>query len=144
MFEWKEDYACGIETIDEQHKVLFKMGSELYEIYQNSDKEVYPPQFGQLFFKGLQDYTVFHFTSEQKFMLLHNYPNREEHEKEHEAFLEYLNKISMDLNTKEYYQVVTDVLKFVSKWIFHHIQERDFELTEYVKKNTKTQYSKIL
>lgn len=131
MFEWKNAYSCGIDSIDDHHKVLFQLGADLFDVYQHSDKEVYPPQFGKVF-KGLQEYTIYHFMNEEKFMTLHNYPWIEDHKREHALFLEYLTKISMELNTKEYNEVVEDMLKFVSKWIFHHIQHSDFKLTDYV------------
>ncbi len=38
LFKWKESYSCGIDSIDEQHKVIFQLINELYDSIQNKKK----------------------------------------------------------------------------------------------------------
>lgn len=35
MLEWKEEYSIGVETIDQQHRQLFKIGNKIYDLLEN-------------------------------------------------------------------------------------------------------------
>jgi len=35
MLKWKDEYSIGIELIDEQHKHIFEIGNDAYELLKN-------------------------------------------------------------------------------------------------------------
>ena len=59
---WDSSYATGIQTFDDQHKVLIRMVNDLHDaMQQKRSKEA----VGQIL-RGLADYTVTHFADEEK------------------------------------------------------------------------------
>ncbi len=38
MLSWKENYTCGIDSIDNQHKKLLEIGSRVYQMLKNEEK----------------------------------------------------------------------------------------------------------
>ncbi|WML33135.1 hemerythrin domain-containing protein [Clostridium sp. OS1-26] len=74
MFRWKKEYETGITIIDEQHKELFKIGNESYDLLKNDlildkyDKVV-------VILNKLLDYCEYHFSTEEEYLLNIGYKN---------------------------------------------------------------------
>ncbi len=132
IFKWKDNFSVGIEEIDKQHKRLFEIGGEIYNLATLKDGQDHYDEIMALL-KGLKDYTVYHFGFEESLMEKHNYDKIEEHKKQHAMFVEKL----VDLETQEIdsrqKKVILDVLDFVVNWISSHILGSDFKYKDVVK-----------
>ena len=131
---WKDKYKVGVESIDDQHRELFKRLEEFIQIVQNKDvkwedrlnkaKEV---------LSFLQDYVVFHFEDEEKFQESINYPDIDIHKEAHRKFRAGIN---------EYVEIFIDggfteekMQEFSAKlmtWLIMHVGKMDQKIGEYI------------
>ena len=60
MYEMKDEYLTGIEQIDLEHKRLFEIAQETYQLKNN---EFIPDKYDQIkaLFEQLKEYTKMHF-----------------------------------------------------------------------------------
>ena len=124
---WDEKYSVGIKSIDNEHKKLIDVYNAFYEsIVKKEGKE----KMG-LTIKGLKDYTVYHFTNEEKLMQLYQYPGLELHKKEHDNFI----KVVLDFEnrySKEKMILGVEITNFIREWIVKHIMETDKLYTQFL------------
>ncbi|EHJ00735.1 hemerythrin-like metal-binding protein [Clostridium sp. DL-VIII] len=124
MIKWKEEYALGINHIDEQHEKLFEIAERAYELLNNNfitdkyDKII--EILGEL-----KDYTVFHFKSEEKYMLSIRYKRFLSHKVEHENFINEINNINLNVIDLDQDECVKGLLEFIVDWIDKHILNQD-------------------
>lgn len=129
MFEMKDEYYIGINQIDEQHKKLFQIADDTYELLNNAyiaDK--YDHIVALL--DELKEYTATHFAEEEAYMESIKYKKILSHKVEHHEFLEKINDI--ELNDLEVNQegIIMDILNFVYDWLVHHILDTDKLIVE--------------
>lgn len=125
LIEWKNSFSVGVPTIDDQHRNLVKMINNLYdEFYKGITDE-----FIEGLIKELEKYTVYHFSYEEKFMMLYNYIGFKEHKSEHDQFIEkiqeYKNTVSKNNKT-----AVIDFATFLKNWLLKHIMGTDKKYTK--------------
>jgi len=128
---WSPKFETGYEIIDNQHKTLFKLVSDLIELCQIPDNKI---TIGKtLFF--LADYTVEHFSIEERISRKFNYPQYDAHKKMHENFTQNIVDLTRHYNkngdSKELFSMVT---KMIVKWLILHIQSEDFKIAQHIKK----------
>lgn len=125
MFNWNEDYALGIKEIDDQHKHLFSIGNELYELLNTAaEGDIYDEIMAIV--DSLTDYTIFHFSVEEKYFETFNYEGAADHIKEHQAFIQKLESIDFHAVDEDQRKHAMGILKIVIDWIFKHIHGSDF------------------
>ncbi len=113
---WSTDYSVGIPVIDEQHKELFELVNTLISYFDNPEK----CDLFITFLHILTEYTVEHFTTEEKFLLE---ISNEIYENQHLEHEEFKNKILDSLthemeNDLEYRR---ELILFLQKWLVDHI-----------------------
>lgn len=128
MFEWKEDYLVGIKEIDKQHKMIFDIANRASEILHKA-KETDEYKVSERIVNELKEYTIYHFYTEEEYMLSINYKGIFWHKMEHENFIKRINSIKIkDLqNNQERY--VTEILELIISWITKHILIKDKDIT---------------
>ncbi|NOZ47817.1 MAG: hemerythrin family protein [Chlorobi bacterium] len=129
LITWTEEYELGYNTIDEQHKKLVEIINNLY----NAFVEAHAMDVISEILNEMLDYTAYHFKTEEDFFVKNNYPEMENHNKEHRLFVEktkgFINKYStQDAN------LTYDVMNFLRGWLLAHIQGSDREYSRYFKK----------
>ncbi|EQB86705.1 hypothetical protein M918_12615 [Clostridium sp. BL8] len=114
-------------------KKLFEISSRAYELLNNSLAIDKYDRIMEII-SELKDYTVFHFSQEEEYLIKNNYKKLLSHKIEHDAFIRKFAEI--DLNKVEYQQdaYILDILEFLSKWIIDHILIRDKHYSETIKK----------
>jgi len=124
MIEWKNDYLLGIEKIDEQHKELFRIAADIYELIKN---QLITDKYDKILqlISELKDYTVFHFSSEEEYMQSIGYRKFFSHKVEHDDFIEKINNVDLDKIDLDHEQYLIEILDFVVNWISKHILETD-------------------
>lgn len=128
FFEWKPEYNTHIKIIDEQHKKLVGYINQLYEaMSQGKTREILGPLIDEL-----HDYTVSHFSDEERLMEKYNYNLITGHKLKH---VEFTNKI------KEYKQkfesgstlMTVDMGKYLKDWLANHILVTDMKYVSFFK-----------
>jgi hemerythrin len=120
LFPWSDTYSVKIGVIDMQHKGLVNYLNELHQgMSEGRGKDVLGKILSQLV-----KYTQLHFTTEERLMQTHGYPDYLAHKAEHEG----LTKTVLDFQHKfESNEVglTVDVMNFLKDWLTKHIQGSD-------------------
>ena len=127
MYEFKEEYVTGIKQIDEEHKRLFEIADETYNL---SRKEFLVDKYDQVIqiLKELKEYATMHFEHEEAYMESIGYKKMFTQKVQHNAFREKLNSWNLydiDENSEE---TVDEILSFLTNWLVSHILEHDKQI----------------
>ncbi|WP_352420072.1 bacteriohemerythrin [Proteiniborus sp.] len=126
IFKWKDNFSIGIEEIDRQHKRLFEIGGEIYNLATLKDGQDHYDEIIALL-NSLKDYTVYHFGFEESLMEKYNYDDIDKHKQQHDKFIEKLVEIeAQDIDARQK-KVILDILDFIVNWISSHILGTDFK-----------------
>lgn len=124
IFKWNERFCMGIEEINKQHKRLFEIGSELYELVLLRDGEDNYDEIVRLIY-DLKDYTIYHFNYEEQLMDKYGYIGMKEHKQEHNSFIDKISELEykdIDMGQKK---VMLEIIDFIANWITNHILKTD-------------------
>lgn len=120
IIKWNDALSTKIESIDGQHKKLIDMINNFYEnVSTKAPKELMSEMI-----RSLKEYTVFHFSTEEKYMIQFSYPGYLSHKAEHDKFVVKV------LQFEEKYKsgkivLSTEVTTFIKDWISKHIMDTD-------------------
>jgi hemerythrin len=130
---WDESLAIGHKKIDEQHKRLITLIADLHSAMSlgvtHSD---YKPIRMRLY-----EYSVFHFTEEEKLMEHANYKFRAEHEREHSKFINELDLLA-EKSMAQSADIGTETFSLLVNWFLNHISVTDKKLVECLRNNNST------
>lgn len=132
MLKWDSKYKLGIEDIDNQHKRLFGLAEEIYNLLKN-DLIVDKHNKTVNLINELKDYTVFHFTEEEQYMESIHYKKLFTHKIEHLKFVDTVTKINLDTIDENQNAYILKLLDFVTEWIDNHILHTDFRYSDKAK-----------
>lgn len=126
MFKWKSEYETGVKVLDEQHKKLFEIANRAYELLIN---ELYIDKYNKIMeiIEELKDYTLFHFKSEEEYLLKIGYRKFLSHKIEHDSFIKKFNDIDFNHIDHNQDQYIKELLEFIYVWIDEHIVVKDRE-----------------
>ena len=132
--KWKDSFSCNIEEIDNQHKRLFEIGSNLFAIASLSGDFDHYDEVSKIIGE-LKNYTIYHFGYEEELMLKLNYPKFDEHKAEHQAFIRKVLKFEQeDLDIKQA-ESVMNLIVFVADWVTAHILKTDIQYKDFFNSN---------
>lgn len=125
LIDWKNEYSINNKIIDEQHKKLVDLINQLHvAMGAGKGKDI----LGNIL-DELVSYTVFHFSSEEKFMKDHNYSGYSLHKIEHDKLTRQV--VEFQNNYKAGKSVVSqELLKFLKDWLVNHIIGSDKKLAK--------------
>lgn len=141
MFDWKDEYSCGIKRIDDEHKRLFEIGRSIYDLAINENRADY---FGEILnlVDDLKEYTVYHFEDEEKIMEMYDYPGYREQKKVHDKFIEKIQNLDLEEIDENKQEAVLKLLDFVYNWITGHIIGMDLKIKDYFESLKLSQFMK--
>lgn len=119
---WIDSYNIGNETIDSQHKKLF-------DLINNLDGAV-APDLRKEAFRQLDHFTREHFSTEETLMSKNNYPQLRDHQTRHEELLKQLSLVAAQPLPEKHY--LATFKRFMTKWLFEHIEKEDRKLSSYL------------
>lgn len=130
IFPWNENFATGIEIIDEQHQRLVELLNVLVgHLAFQSDA----PTLNKIF-DELKNYTVVHFATEEGIWHKHfkNDPWDEWHKNAHEDFVTKLLEIKAKETEETSDEVIEEIVSFLTHWLALHIIESDKRMAKVV------------
>lgn len=130
MIEWKEKYAVGVETLDNQHRIFFSLINKLESL---TGHKAYLDEL-PLILNEIVEYTTLHFNTEESIMEKVAYPKLDDHRHKH-------NQIKKDIYLKckkviEKEPSTMDVIwlyNYMKDWIKSHILEEDAQYKAHMK-----------
>lgn len=129
MFIWKDDYNTGIVEIDNQHKRLFELGGQIFELVNLKDGLDHYDEIMTIL-NELREYTIYHFDYEEKYMKSINYNNLKSHKELHDKLIDKISNIENKDIDMEQNTVLIQLLDFIANWIGNHILKEDFKYIE--------------
>lgn len=129
MYELKDEYLTGIESIDMEHKKLFEIAEEAYQVLHNdyiADK--YDNMCDIL--EKLKEYTIMHFEHEEQYMESIGYKKIFSQKIQHEEFKEKLEAIDLDEVDEDPETAIQEILTFLTDWLVNHIMHMDKAIGE--------------
>lgn len=131
--KFSDELITGNALIDEQHKELIDKINDLIRACENGDGKVKAMKT----LNYLEDYTNFHFTSEEALQEEIGYPGIAEHKAKHQEFVNTVKELFEMLEEQEgpTEAFVSQVNRNVIEWFYQHIQGFDRSVAEY--KNLK-------
>ena len=133
LIKMDESLITGICDIDAQHELLFDAINNLAAITKNKQ---------DLWFvvEDIKKYAAIHFQTEEKYMREYNYPEIEEHIKEHADFSEKFVILRQELEENGLSEnFVQNFRIFLVRWIMNHYTNIDVKMAEFIKKAKQSQ-----
>lgn len=124
ILKWKDDYAIGIELIDAQHKHIFEIANDAFELLKNDSRVDKYSRIVQVI-EDLRQYTKYHFKFEEEYMVQIHYKGYDDQKIEHDDFIKKIDSFNLDKIDQNQDKYIEDLLFFILNWIFGHIMQRD-------------------
>ena len=130
MYEWTEELSVGVDTIDSQHRELFRaFNALLRDADSPSPEEIH----GMLGF--LEDYVVSHFGMEELYMRRLTYPGYPGHKTEHTTFIGRFYDLRDEIDAQGATPEAADKLgRFLGDWLVDHIGNVDKALGAFMQR----------
>jgi len=125
---FKSGLETGIPLIDKQHTNLIVLSNNLYSACKQNTENL--NNYIKSSLHELVEYSRYHFSTEEKMMLMIDYPKYQEHKKTHEDFVWEARHISKEREDKNNHAAKQFVL-FLCDWVNDHIGEHDKLLAKY-------------
>lgn len=119
--EWKDEYTVGEVDLDFHHRQLLEYLNQLMESsgYENKNSRGV-----EEIFDDLVRYTEYHFSAEERYMELYQYPELTDHQKYHEEFTLGLTGLGKELK-KDIPEVSRKLTLYLKNWLVRHILTED-------------------
>lgn len=127
MYEMKDDYLVGIREIDDEHRRLFELAEEAYQLLQN---EFIPDKYDNInrLLQELKEYAALHFAHEEAYMEKIQYKKMFTQKIQHQQFCQKLEEFNLEDVDENQESAIMDILDFLTEWLIHHIVENDKEI----------------
>lgn len=117
---WLQTFNTDIDIVDFQHKILVERLNELIDLHINgyTEEQLYT------LLNHLEDYTHFHFDTEEKYFKYFKYTELNEHIAEHNFFKEKIKNLKIGIKENQAH-LDEELLLFLSSWLLDHILGTD-------------------
>ncbi len=123
MYEFTNDCLLNIDTIDDEHRHLFKLINDAFALIEETD-DVTP--VAKNLISSLKDYANTHFAHEEAYMESINDPELPLQKKEHAAFAAKIDGFKLDDSSpKAAKKSLNELLTYLVRWLYHHILSSD-------------------
>jgi hemerythrin-like metal-binding protein len=127
IITWDDSLKIGINAIDIQHQKLFWHINNFYDNLNNKNSK---ESLSELL-KALQNYTLYHFNTEEKLMHQYKYSGLNDHKNEHQKFIDTVNSYLERFNTGKLVLSI-EITNYLKEWITDHIKVNDKKYGEFL------------
>lgn len=127
MYEFKNEYVTGIASVDEEHKRLFEIADEAYQL---TKEEFLVDKYDQVrhILGELKDYALQHFEHEEAYMESIHYNKMFIQKVQHDQFREKINDMNLEHLDENSDAMLEEILEYLTNWLIHHILEHDKQI----------------
>jgi hemerythrin len=127
LIVWTENFSVKVGKIDEQHHKLVDFINNLHEaMLKGKSNELLSGLI-----KGLVDYTVIHFNTEEALLEKYNYPDLAIQKKEHALFIKKVSEFQKGFKNEKF-GLSIDIMNFLSDWLKNHINGSDKKYSSFL------------
>ena len=121
---WKDEYAIGIQEIDNQHETLLEFVTEFEKAVEGrAHLNTVQPLIARA-----REFVKFHFALEESLMQIVDYPQFAAHRAEHQDVLEQFAILEQRVLRQE---MNAELLPLVHAWLFRHTIDSDQPFVRY-------------
>jgi len=121
-----ERYTLELPEMEEQHRYLYWLFDHIEPMYREK------PESMKKLLREIEHYLSFHFTSEEHFMRMYEFPQFAAHQTDHEnaatKFIQFLD----DFESGHFYPAKMRI--FLTGWLMEHSSISDVQYVEWIKK----------
>ena len=123
-FDFSEKYHTGIAIIDEEHAMLFAIIRDANALIS---QELLHDKYDEIIsiLEELREYTIHHFQDEEEYMKRICYPGLEVQQHAHQAFVDRLNEINLDVMDDNQQEYLEELVEYLRNWLVNHILRVD-------------------
>jgi len=120
LINWSDSLNVNVQQIDREHKVLVDYINELNDAMKSGHgKEILKPIIINLY-----NYSKTHFATEEAIFDKTNYPDAEEHIRQHQLFIKKIYDFKQSFIDGKV-GLSIDILNFLKDWLTKHIMSTD-------------------
>ena len=127
VIKWFDSFSTGINQFDKEHKKIIELINTMYDSVRY--KRERDSSLGVI--EELLSYTLYHFENEERWMELHDYPDRKLHGEEHASLKNSVEQFKEALET-DFENAQRELYHFLRDWLIKHIQVTDKKLGTYL------------
>lgn len=131
MFTFTDDCLIGVEQIDGEHRGLFQLIGEMYDLVKNQYLDDKHDKICEMISR-LKNYADEHFRHEEEYMAQIKHPELELQKKQHLEFDEKMIEVDAILNENNEEEMLEDLLAYLVKWLYRHIIGSDLMIGKMV------------
>jgi hemerythrin len=125
--KWSDRYSVHIAEIDEQHKKLINLINEMFDAMQaGKGREIIDTIIDEFV-----NYTVYHFSTEERLLQQHGYPKYGDHKEMHDHIAKKARDLKETLD-KGIKPSNIDVMLLLTNWLNAHILDEDKKYVPYI------------
>jgi len=117
---WSSKYSVGVQSMDNQHTVLFGILNDLHEAMMKGHAQ----KTAGALLRKLVDYTKEYFTAEEGLMAASGYAGLAQHRALHRALTKQVDEFAACYSRGES-TLNAKLLNFLRDWLSKHIQDED-------------------
>ncbi len=125
LIEWSEELSVNVKEIDDQHKLFVGLMDKLYGAITSNQATVLLDGI----IDELVQYTIFHFSTEEKYFNQFNYEHADEHKIAHSALLAGVENFKKEKNDNKN-ELAMKILDFMENWLVEHLEIHDKQYTK--------------
>ena len=129
LITWSNMLSTGIGEQDNQHKKLIDLINQLNDAMQAGHGA---DVLGKVL-SELVNYTVFHFSYEEKLMAQHKYEDTPAHKAEHAKFVQTVGDFKKKFDSGSAV-ISVEIMNFLRDWLTSHIMKTDKKLGQSLNK----------
>jgi len=118
--DWNDGMSVGVQVIDQQHRQLLTLINELHDAMTQGRGSTVLRQIVD----GLIEYTRVHFTTEEGYFEICDYPDCAAHKQQHRYFVAKVTDFKQGFDEGRL-MLTLDVMSFLGDWLVEHIQGSD-------------------
>ncbi len=127
LLRWKDEYLTQVEEIDNQHRRLFDLVNDIYDMMRlGRVQESVVEGLTELY-----EFTRFHFGTEEKFMADTNFDGMEPHIAEHARLLDQISNLRIEVREGRIVLSMNEMY-FLKDWLLVHFQGPDKGLAHHL------------
>ena len=126
---WTKSYETGNSIVDKEHKEIFALVSKVLDNAFANRKEKINASID-----FLTKYVFEHFSNEERLMNESDYPETEEHKKQHSDFTQSIGKLKEKIKIEgDTMEIGIEVNETIVDWLIEHVLGSDKKLANYYK-----------
>lgn len=120
LLSWSSKYSVGVQAMDSQHEVLFKILNELHDAMMRGQAR----EVTGLLLQKLTRYTRTHFSAEESVMAAAGFPGLAQHRIKHRELMKQVDEFGARYKSGEG-ALNVQLLNFLRDWLTTHIEQED-------------------